>query len=104
MAATVVIGLALALGWRYYSLQIDNHQHYVAASEENRVHVRPVAPTRGLIYDRNGVLLADNRPGFTLRIVVERSDGLTVIDAQPEHIRYVMDVNYFGVWNGCSTR
>ncbi|MGD9662153.1 MAG: penicillin-binding protein 2, partial [Porticoccaceae bacterium] len=38
--------------------------------------VRPISPTRGLIYDRNGVLLADNKAGFTLSIVVERSKDL----------------------------
>ncbi|UTW44250.1 penicillin-binding protein 2 [bacterium SCSIO 12696] len=82
VAALVVVGLTLALAGRYYSLQVTNHDHFVAASDENRVHVRPVAPIRGLVYDRNGVLLADNRPSFTLRIVVERSDDLDALLAQ----------------------
>ncbi|MGS2722720.1 penicillin-binding protein 2 [Porticoccus sp. GXU_MW_L64] len=91
MAAVVVLGLALALGLRYYSLQIESHQHYVAASEENRVHVRPVAPIRGLIYDRNGVLLADNRPSFILRIVVERSNDLDALLAQLRQMVSISD-------------
>ena len=55
------------------------------------MHVRPVAPTRGLIYDRNGVLLADNLPGFTLRIVVERSDDLDGLLAQLRQMVTISD-------------
>src|SRR5690606_30593537 len=61
---------------RYYYLQIIRHEDFATQSESNRVHVRPISPTRGLIYDRNGVLLADNKAGFTLSIVVERSENL----------------------------
>lgn len=72
VAALCVLLLSLMLIWRYYYLQVIRHQDFATQSESNRVHVRPVSPTRGLIYDRNGVLLADNKAGFTLSIVVER--------------------------------
>lgn len=77
-------GLALllmtaGLVWRYYHLQVVRHADFVTQSESNRVHVRPISPTRGLILDRNGVLLADNRAGFILSVVVERSDDLDTL-------------------------
>jgi penicillin-binding protein 2 len=69
----VLIGVLLA---RFYNLQVVNHQDYVTQSDRNRVQVQPLPPTRGLIYDSNGVLLADNRASFTLNIIKERVDGL----------------------------
>lgn len=70
-----IIGVAALLGVlvaRLYNLQIVNYESYRTQSDENRIQVRPVPPTRGLIYDRNGVLLADNRASYTLAIVRER--------------------------------
>ena len=73
----IVLALVFLLGAclvaRYYFLQIKQHERYATLSEENRVHVRPVPPTRGLVYDRNGVILAENRPSYTLSIVRERA-------------------------------
>jgi len=80
-----VLGLVVLTGivlWRYYYLQVVRHSDFATQSENNRVHVRPVSPTRGLIYDRNGVLLADNRAGFSLSIVVERTDNLDTLLAE----------------------
>ena len=82
VAGLLVLLLASALVWRYHHLQVENHKHYAAASEDNRVHVRPVPPVRGLIHDRNGELLAHNRPSFTLRIVKEHIDDLDALLAQ----------------------
>ncbi|WP_323845221.1 penicillin-binding protein 2 [Microbulbifer magnicolonia] len=68
-------GVALLLGVlvaRFYNLQVVNYDDYRTQSDENRIQVRPVAPTRGLIYDRSGTLLADNRPSYNLSIVRER--------------------------------
>ncbi|MFX6269944.1 penicillin-binding protein 2, partial [Acinetobacter baumannii] len=42
----------------------------------NRVHVQPIPPTRGIIFDRNGVIIADNRPSFSLTITRERTKDL----------------------------
>ncbi len=78
-----IMGLTLLLAFllsllllRYYDLQIKEHQRYATLSDENRVHVRAVPPTRGLIFDRNGVILAENRPSYTLSIVDERVEDL----------------------------
>ncbi|PCJ38363.1 MAG: penicillin-binding protein 2 [Cellvibrionales bacterium] len=72
----VVFLLLGVLLWRYHDLQINRHQDFATLADNNRIHVRALPPARGLIYDRNGVLLADNRPGFTLSIVVERTKNI----------------------------
>lgn len=69
----VLTGILVA---RFYSLQVIHHQDYVTQSDRNRVHVLPIPPTRGLIYDRNGELLAENRASYTLSIVYERVPDL----------------------------
>lgn len=68
----VVILLAIIVSRLFY-LQVIDHKHYTTLSEKNRLAIRPIAPIRGLIYDRNGVLLAQNVPMFTLQIIEERS-------------------------------
>ena len=73
LAAIVLTSIVL---YRYFDLQVTRHQDFATHSDNNRVHVRPAAPSRGLIYDRNGELLADNRPSYSLSIIRERSEDL----------------------------
>lgn len=65
--------LFCALAWRMTYLQISLHEKYFDLSENNRLQLRPVAPNRGLIYDRNGVLLAENVPTYSLTLTPERT-------------------------------
>lgn len=65
----VMLCLMGALLYRYYDLQILNYEDYSTQSDRNRIHVQPVPPTRGMIFDRNGKLLADNKPSYTLTVV-----------------------------------
>jgi penicillin-binding protein 2 len=76
VAAIFMVFLLLLLLSRLVYLQITNQQHYSTLSENNRVSIRPIAPTRGLIFDRNGVLLAQNLPSFTLVIIPEHVKDL----------------------------
>lgn len=73
--ATLVFSLVAVLVGRLYVLQVLQHDQQTAVSENNRVHVLPIAPERGLIYDRNGVVLADNKPSFDLTMTRERAGG-----------------------------
>ena len=72
----VVVGLLLLLLGvllaRYFSLKIIEYDTYRTASERNRVQLQSIAPKRGLVFDRNGILLAENRPSYVLSLVVER--------------------------------
>ncbi|UXZ55911.1 penicillin-binding protein 2 [Halomonas sp. 7T] len=76
LAVLVVIVLTSLLTGRLAYLQITQHDLYSTRSEKNRVRVEPLPPTRGLIYDRNGTLLAENRPTYNLTLVRERVDDL----------------------------
>ncbi|KEZ74100.1 penicillin-binding protein 2, partial [Pseudomonas syringae pv. syringae FF5] len=66
---------------RMYFLQVTEFDYHSTISENNRVHVLPIPPERGLIFDRNGEVLADNRPSFNLTLTRERAgDWHKVID------------------------
>lgn len=67
----ILLGLG-ALVARYAFLQVVHHDEFATRSEANRVKPRALPPARGLIYDRNGVLLADNVPAFRLEVVPEQ--------------------------------
>jgi penicillin-binding protein 2 len=86
---TIMALLFCVLIYRYYNLQIVNHLIYATQSEHNRVHVEPIAPTRGIIYDRNGEVLADNRASFTLSLVVNKTMDL---DATLNVLRTLVDI------------
>ncbi len=69
-AIFVVLSIIILVARLVY-LQIIHQQHYATLSDNNRVSIKPIQPIRGLIYDRNGVLLAENIPSFTLELVPE---------------------------------
>ena len=74
MFAMLLMGLLIIS--RYFDLQINQFQNFATDSDNNRVHVRPAPPTRGIIYDRNGEIIADNRPTTDLAIIRERVGDL----------------------------
>jgi penicillin-binding protein 2 len=59
-----------------YQLQVRQYEDYQTRSNGNRIKVLPVAPNRGLIYDRNGEILAENKPVFSLEVTPEEVDNL----------------------------
>ena len=65
IAVLIAFGLLAA---RFVYLQIIQHDAYSAKAEDNRISIVPVPPNRGLIVDRNGVVLARNYSGYTLEI------------------------------------
>ncbi|WP_413624296.1 penicillin-binding protein 2 [Luteibacter sp. Lutesp34] len=69
--ALILLGLA-GVCVRYVYLQVLHHDEFVVRSDQNRVKPRAIPPARGLIYDRNGVLLADNVPAFRLEVTPEQ--------------------------------
>lgn len=76
LAALTILVLVGLLSGRLVYLQVIQHEVYSTRSEKNRVRVEPLPPTRGLIYDRNGVLLAENRPTYNLTLIRERVEDL----------------------------
>ncbi|WP_233272625.1 penicillin-binding protein 2 [Paraburkholderia acidisoli] len=56
------------IGFRFLYLQVWNHSKYSLQADENRISVAPIVPNRGIITDRNGVVLAKNYSAYTLEI------------------------------------
>ncbi|WP_288730093.1 penicillin-binding protein 2 [uncultured Pseudoxanthomonas sp.] len=88
------------LGAWYFKLQVLDHAEYATRSEANRIKLRPVVPARGSIYDRNGVLLAENIPAFRLDVVPDQAgdpdewlDALgKVVALDPEEVKHFLAV------------
>jgi penicillin-binding protein 2 len=76
IAGAIMAILAGVLIARLGYLQITQHHYYDTRSNDNRMRVQVVPPVRGLIYDRNGVVLADNLPAYRLEVVPEQVDDL----------------------------
>ncbi len=67
----VILAGAVLIG-RYFELQVLRHAEFKTRAEANRIKLRPLPPARGLIYDRNGVLLAENLPAYRLVLIPEQ--------------------------------
>lgn len=100
-AISVLLAFALLLG-RFVWLQIVQHDFYQTRAEDNRIALIPIVPNRGVITDRNGVIMARNYSAFTLEITPSRVAELettidelaTIIDIQPKdrkRFKRVMD-------------
>jgi penicillin-binding protein 2 len=81
VAAVVVSVLLLTVASRLFYLQVLRHAYYAELSQGNRVRTDPIPPSRGLIFDRHGVVMAENLPAFQLELVREQVGGTPEIDA-----------------------
>ena len=90
VAVAVVILTLLTLLGRLAYLQIIGHDHFTTLSEHNRVRLQPLPPTRGLIFDRNGELLAENLPAYRLEIIPEQTDG---VEATLQRLRTLIELS-----------
>ena len=70
-AVMFIVLLVTALLGRLLVLQIIDHEHFKTLSHNNRVKIVPLPPTRGLVFDRNGVVLAENVPTYSLEVIPE---------------------------------
>lgn len=100
-AISILLAFGLLVG-RFVWLQIIQHEFYQTRAEDNRIALIPIVPNRGVITDRNGVIMARNYSAFTLEITPSRVSGLettidelaTIIDIQPKdrkRFKRVMD-------------
>ncbi len=76
LSAIFVLVLILLVLGRLFVLQINDYEHFTTLSESNRVRIKALPPTRGLIFDRNGVVMANNLPSYRLEIVYEQISDL----------------------------
>lgn len=94
LVRTIVAGLLMSvllgvLVTRLVFLQEVKHSYYNTRSNENRMRVQVAQPVRGLIYDRNGVVLADNLPAYRLEIVPERVKNM---DAALDRLGKIIEI------------
>ncbi|EBA13435.1 penicillin-binding protein 2 [Roseobacter sp. CCS2] len=69
----VQLGVIAALGWRLQSMQVEQADEFRLLAEENRINIRLLPPSRGLIFDRNGIAIAANEQNY--RVVMVREDA-----------------------------
>lgn len=86
MSVFLVLVLTLVLVGRMVWLQVLGHNRFTTMSDNNRVQVQAVAPPRGLITDRDGTILAENRPDFSVEIVLEQVNDLNALLAQLDNL------------------
>ncbi|MGJ8623490.1 MAG: penicillin-binding protein 2 [Yoonia sp.] len=93
------LGVVGALGWRLQSMQVEQADQFRLLAEENRINIRLLPPERGVIFDRNGIAIADNEQNY--RVVMVREDAgdvgavlakLTeIVDIAPEDLARAME-------------
>ena len=89
----IITLLMVALLGRYVWLQVFAFDGFSTRSESNRVRVRPIAPNRGMIYDRRGRVIAENRPAYRLEIVPEIVPGkMTGLEALLDELSALIDL------------
>jgi penicillin-binding protein 2 len=71
-AGALMFLLGMLIVIRVFFLQVVMHDHFTTLSQHNRVKIQPIAPIRGLIFSSDGVLIANNRPSFSLALVPEQ--------------------------------
>src|SRR6266853_1014108 len=95
VAGFVVLAAFTVLFGRFFYLQVIQHQYYDTKAEDNRISIVPLQPNRGLILDRNGVVLARNYSAYTLELTLSKIADLEatidelarIVDIQPRDRR-----------------
>ena len=93
-AFALVVICFIILGVNLYRLQVDQHSYYQTRSNENDIKMIPIAPTRGLIYDRNGIPLVRNVTWYDILVTPYKIDNMQetlkqltpIVDLTPEEI------------------
>jgi penicillin-binding protein 2 len=89
IAGAVVLVFFSLLAARFFFLQVVQHDHYASRAEDNRISIVPIPPSRGLVLDRNGAVLARNFSGYTLEIFPRR---VRSIDRTIDEVAEVVEI------------
>ncbi len=89
ICCVLIACLSVVILVRMFQLQVIGYEHFATLSEDNRVKIVPVAPTRGLVFDRNGTVIAQNVPTYSLEVVPEAVDD---IDGLIKSLRRILPI------------
>ena len=81
VASVLAFVLLACVAGRLFYLQVIRDEYYSTLSQGNRIRIEPIPPSRGLILDRNGVVLADNQPAFNIELIREQVGDGKALDA-----------------------
>ncbi len=95
VVSIIILIMTTALITRILYLQVWEHQHYTTLSKNNQLTLLPLPPNRGIIYDRNGTVVAENRVSYSLQVIPEKIDDIpatvralkSIIDITPTDIK-----------------
>lgn len=89
-AGVIILLLSLMIIGRVFYLTVIEHDHFTTLATSNRVKIAPIPPIRGLIYSRDGVVLAENKPSFSLEFVPEKVKN---VDATIKELKEIIEIN-----------
>ena len=98
LASIIIIVLVIILLTRIFNLQILQYNYYSQESLDNLLLFQPIAPTRGKIFDRNGVLLADNKLSYQLTITPEKTPNVAQILQQLKNEKIITSKHIKKYW------
>jgi len=84
-----ILLLVCGLIGRLVYLQVAGHEHYSTMAKSNRIKIVPLPPTRGIIYDRHGRVLAENIPSYSLELIPEQIKDL---DNTLQRLQQLLDI------------
>ena len=79
LARWIVVFIVFALSVQFFRIQILKHTTYALRSDKNRIRDLPIPAARGTIYDRNGLVIAENVPGYSIVVLPSSIDSFRVV-------------------------
>jgi penicillin-binding protein 2 len=89
-AFLIILILTAGLIVRLMYLQIVGHQHYSTLAKENSIKIEPTVPSRGIIYDRRGNILAENTQTYSLELI---PDQISDLDDTLLKLKQLLDIS-----------
>jgi penicillin-binding protein 2 len=79
LARWFFVAAFLVLVVAFFRTQVVQHERFQVRAEKNRLRIVPLVAPRGIIYDRNGLVIAENVPGYSIKLLVPSADSLRAV-------------------------
>ncbi len=86
ISAIIILLLVIMIISKIFYLTVLQHEHFTTLSKSNRIKIQPIPPIRGLIYSRDGIILAENKPTFSLVVTPEQIENVDEVVARLKKI------------------